>query len=239
MPRDRSVRRSRCCVVALSRRARGAVRRRGGAPAHRGDEPAADAMQRQLEDRLARARAADEGPGPGRSRQRRSSCCRRDIAKLRGQIEVLTYELEQSQKRQRDLYVDLDTRLRKIETAPAADAAAPPTPVRPPRAARRRAATARRRRAPPPAAAARRRRRRRHAPPARNSSDGVAEQRAYDAALDQFKRGDYAGAISGLQRVRQDVSAQPARVVGAVLGRQRAVRATRLPRRRSPRSGRC
>src|SRR4030095_4729788 len=47
-----------------------------------------------------------------------------DIARLRGQVEVLTYELEQAQKRQRDLYVDLDSRVRKIEGA--ASAAAPP-----------------------------------------------------------------------------------------------------------------
>ncbi|HEX5862814.1 MAG TPA: YbgF trimerization domain-containing protein, partial [Casimicrobiaceae bacterium] len=46
-----------------------------------------------------------------------------DIAKLRGQYEVLTYELEQAQKRQRDLYLDLDGRLRKLEGAPGA---APP-----------------------------------------------------------------------------------------------------------------
>ncbi|MCX7145120.1 MAG: tetratricopeptide repeat protein [Sulfuritalea sp.] len=42
-----------------------------------------------------------------------------DIAKLRGQIEVLTYELEAAQKRQKDFYVDLDNRLRKIEQPPA------------------------------------------------------------------------------------------------------------------------
>ena len=41
-----------------------------------------------------------------------------DIAKLRGQIEVLTYELEAAQKRQKDFYVDLDNRLRKLEQAP-------------------------------------------------------------------------------------------------------------------------
>ena len=35
-----------------------------------------------------------------------------DIAKLRGQIEVLAYELEAAQKRQKDFYVDLDNRLR-------------------------------------------------------------------------------------------------------------------------------
>lgn len=40
-----------------------------------------------------------------------------DLAKLRGQIEVLSFELEAAQKRQKDFYVDLDNRLRKIETA--------------------------------------------------------------------------------------------------------------------------
>jgi tol-pal system protein YbgF len=40
-----------------------------------------------------------------------------DIAKLRGQLEVLTYELDSAQKRQKDFYVDLDNRLRKIEQA--------------------------------------------------------------------------------------------------------------------------
>jgi len=38
-----------------------------------------------------------------------------ELAKLRGQIEVLTYELEAAQKRQKDFYVDLDNRLRKLE----------------------------------------------------------------------------------------------------------------------------
>ena len=42
-----------------------------------------------------------------------------DIAKLRGQIEVLTYELDAAQKRQKDFYVDLDNRLRKLEQPPA------------------------------------------------------------------------------------------------------------------------
>src|SRR5574337_1252599 len=46
-----------------------------------------------------------------------------DIAKLRGQIEVINYELDQAQKRQRDLYLDLDTRLRKLEVAAAGAAA--------------------------------------------------------------------------------------------------------------------
>jgi tol-pal system protein YbgF len=46
-----------------------------------------------------------------------------DIARLRGQYEVLAYELEQAQKRQRDLYLDLDGRLRKIEGGPGPAAA--------------------------------------------------------------------------------------------------------------------
>ena len=40
---------------------------------------------------------------------------RLDVAKLRGQIEVLTNELANAQQRQKDFYVDLDTRLRKLE----------------------------------------------------------------------------------------------------------------------------
>ena len=98
-----------------------------------------------------------------------------DIARLRGQVEVLTYELEQAQKRQRDLYVDLDSRVRKLETIPAA--AADPNVG----AAGNPAA------APPPGVIA---------APAARPADPAAEQRAYDAALDQFKRGDYPGAIA-------------------------------------------
>lgn len=38
-----------------------------------------------------------------------------EIAKLRGQIEVLANDLANAQKRQKDFYVDLDARLRKLE----------------------------------------------------------------------------------------------------------------------------
>src|SRR5438874_4335394 len=38
-----------------------------------------------------------------------------ELAKSRGQIEVMTNELESAQKRQRDLYVDLDSRMRRLE----------------------------------------------------------------------------------------------------------------------------
>lgn len=67
--------------------------------------------------------------------QNQIEALRAELARLRGQLEVVTNDLEQAQKRQRDFYVDLDTRLRKLETpviadaaqsAPAAAASAPP-----------------------------------------------------------------------------------------------------------------
>lgn len=151
-------------------------------------------LERQVEDRLTAIEQQVKGGGLA-DIANQLQVLQSDVAKLRGQIEVVTYELEQSQKRQRDLYVDLDTRLRKLESAAssaekseaanAANAATPPNappeaPAPPPPAAT----------APPPGPVA-------ALPPARNSSGGVAEQRAYDAALDQFKRGDYAGAVTG------------------------------------------
>ena len=103
-----------------------------------------------------------------------------DIAKLRGQFEVLTYELEQAQKRQRDLYLDLDGRLRKLEGGPGAAAAAPgATEVSP-------AVTGGA--GPTPFAGTQGR-----------PGDVAAEQRAYDAALDQFKSGNYSAATSSFQ----------------------------------------
>jgi tol-pal system protein YbgF len=100
-----------------------------------------------------------------------------DIARLRGQYEVLTYELEQAQKRQRDLYLDLDSRLRRLESAPAAAGASEAPPVTT-------GGTA-------PAVAG-------PAPPGR-VPDIAGEQRAYDAALDQFKSGNYQAATSSFQ----------------------------------------
>lgn len=38
-----------------------------------------------------------------------------EIARLRGQLETLNYETEQAKKRQQDFYLDLDSRLRKLE----------------------------------------------------------------------------------------------------------------------------
>ena len=51
---------------------------------------------------------------------------REENAKLRGLVETLNFELESSKKRQQDFYVDLDNRLRKLETMPAASAETDP-----------------------------------------------------------------------------------------------------------------
>src|SRR5690348_11625864 len=59
---------------------------------------------------------------------------RNDMAKLRGQIEVLTNQIETASQRQKDLYLDIDTRLRKLETA-REQAAANPPPEKPAAAA--------------------------------------------------------------------------------------------------------
>ena len=47
---------------------------------------------------------------------------REESAKLRGQVETLTHELESAKKRQQDFYVDLDGRLRKLEPQSPGDA---------------------------------------------------------------------------------------------------------------------
>lgn len=54
---------------------------------------------------------------------------RADVARLTGQIEVLTHSLDAAHKRQQDFYVDLDNRLRKLEAATVT--AAPQDPAAP------------------------------------------------------------------------------------------------------------
>jgi len=53
-----------------------------------------------------------------------------ELSKLNGQLEVLLHEVESLKQRQRDFYVDLDNRVRKLEasSASAAAAAVPATP---------------------------------------------------------------------------------------------------------------
>jgi tol-pal system protein YbgF len=105
-----------------------------------------------------------------------------DIAQLRGQLEVIANENQQIQKRQRDFYLDLDTRLKRLEgggsAAPAAGTSPPPEPV---------VASA-----PPPA------------PKTPTREEQQREVKAYDAASNLFRRNDFASAIEAFRAFLKD-----------------------------------
>ncbi len=111
---------------------------------------------------------------------------REDNAKLRGQLETLQYELESTKKRQQDFYVDLDGRLRKLETAgvAAADTAKPGEGE-----------------APPADAASK-----------KPAADPAAEAREYEAALTLFKANklkDAANAFEAFAKTYPDSALTP------------------------------
>lgn len=54
---------------------------------------------------------------------------KQDIARLKGDLELASHHLDLAQQRQKDLYTDTDTRLRKLETAPTAPSAQVPAMV--------------------------------------------------------------------------------------------------------------
>lgn len=120
-----------------------------------------------------------------------------EFARLRGQIEVLQNEMENTQKRQRDLYVDLDGRLRKMEAAMAEQAARaaqmPPAVVGPaiPPGAGPAVIT------PPGTDPARAMQPAPINPPP--VMDPVAEQRSYDQGLEHFRGGRFAEAVTAFQ----------------------------------------
>jgi tol-pal system protein YbgF len=127
-----------------------------------------------------------------------------EMSKLRGQIEVLNNNVENAGKRQRDMYLDLDTRLRRFEQqgvpAPAAIAPAAPAPAAPALSAAPSVPAA----SPPstaPSATAVKPANAPAAPPAAAvaSIDGGADIRAYDAAQEQRRIGNYQGAIIAFQ----------------------------------------
>ncbi len=119
---------------------------------------------------------------------------RQEIMGLRGQIEVLGNNIDGTAKRQRDMYVDLDTRLRRLEQGapPAQLGVAPAAGVPAPGGAAPSGAAA-------PAAAA--------GAPAAGATAGTAaaapssgeEARAYEAAQNQRRIGNYQGAIVAFQ----------------------------------------
>ena len=103
-----------------------------------------------------------------------------DMAKLRGQIEVNTYNIDTTQKRQKDLYVDLDNRLRKLERVDGPAPSTAPVPGTTP---------------PPvlPGAA----------------TDPAAESRTYESAFNLFKIGNYQAAIAGFQNFLKAYPSSP------------------------------
>ena len=126
---------------------------------------------RSMEERLAKIESAVSGATDRSAILELASqieSMRGEIARMRGQVEVLANQAEMAERRQKDLYLDIDTRLRKLEQAQEqAAAAAAQTPATPPTTA-----------APEP-------------------TDG--ETKAYQAALDQFKLGNYSLAVAAMQ----------------------------------------
>jgi tol-pal system protein YbgF len=99
---------------------------------------------------------------------------REELRQLRGQIEVVSNNIDVAAKRQRDMYVDLDTRLRRLEQ-PSAGVAPPPAGAAAPAAAGSVA-------------------------PAIASAPATAdESRVYEAAQNQRRSGNYQGAIIAFQ----------------------------------------
>ena len=114
-----------------------------------------------------------------------------EIARLRGQIEVLTNENQQLQKRQRDFYLDLDSRMRRLEGgSPSAGTSAPP-PDTSPSASSNATTTA--------------------STPSRPSSreDQQREVKAYDAASNLFRRNDFPSAIDAFRAFVKDYPGSP------------------------------
>ena len=122
-----------------------------------------DANQKALEDRLSKLEASAVDRGAILDLAGQLDQLRSDLARLRGQVEVLTNQIETAEKRQKDLYLDIDTRLRKLEQAreQAVASATQPTTGEAP------------------------------ATP--------AETKAYEAALNQFKLGNYPLSISAFE----------------------------------------
>lgn len=116
-----------------------------------------------------------------------------EIAKLRGQVEVMSNLDDQLTKRQRDFYLDIDTRLRKLEglppdTATGSSVSAAPSAVAAPAVASAASAIS----APTPAQIA----------SARAKEDAV-----YDVGSNAFKRGDYLAATRAFQTYIKDYPA--------------------------------
>ena len=110
-----------------------------------------------------------------------------EISQLKGQLEVVMHNQENSQQQQHDVYGDLDARLQKLEKAATADNSA--KPAAPSAAASAAPATAEANA--PPATPA----------PAPTPVDNAAEEnKAYEAAHAYFKAGNYGQSSSAFEK---------------------------------------
>ena len=115
-----------------------------------------EANQKAAEERLARLETQAQDRAIDIARQ--IDELKQDLARLRGQIEVQGHQIETLDRRQKDLYVDLDARLRKLEASAKAQEK-----------------------------------------PAVAPADPVAEGKAYEAALNEFKLNHYQASIAAFQ----------------------------------------
>lgn len=111
-----------------------------------------------------------------------------EVAKLKGQLEVMAHDVEVTQKRQRDLYTDLDGRLRKLESAtPPVTAASAPPAAAPQQAAAPAAVDT-----PQPSPASQ--------TPAAPAPDPAVELKEYEAAHALFKAGKYGPSAEAFEK---------------------------------------
>ena len=140
-----------------------------------------DALKQQNDELAARLVRMEESlrqltaSGPALELAQQLEMLRQEVKQMRGQMEVLGNEVQLSGKRQRDMYTDLDSRLKRFEQ-PAAPSPAGGAPGVVPGGV---AAIA------PPGPGA--------APP------NPAETSAYESAQSQRRIGNYQGAIAGFQ----------------------------------------
>ena len=88
------------------------------------DHAAMMAAIAKIEKRLAALEAVVQGPGFA-DMQSQLEALKQEVADLKGNLEVATHNLDTTQQRQKDLYTDTDTRLRRIEAGAAAPTSAP------------------------------------------------------------------------------------------------------------------
>jgi len=157
-----------------------------------GDEAARKLQNEDLSTRLARMEESLKSlsaASPALELAQQIERLRQELTQLRGQIEVLGNDVQMTAKRQRDMYVDLDTRMKRLEQPAAAATPAAPQPASAGAAVPTTAAAA----VPATVAAA----------TASATTAAVpasdAEGRAYEAAQGQRKVGNYQGAIAGFR----------------------------------------